>query len=615
VADAVEPLVEVSWFDLTTGLLGGVVVFLLGFERMTRALQAAAGSRLTELLGRLSNRPIVGAFSGAAVTAVIQSSSVTTVLTVGLVSAGVLSLAQAVGIIAGANLGTTITVQIVAFDVTRFASLMVASGFALSRWRRRPALEWPGTALLGLGLIFLGMGLMGGAVAPLRDEPAIADLLAATSGPLVAIVVGAVFTALVQSSSATVGIVVVLASQGLVDLPTAIAIALGAKIGTCVTAVIAAAGRGAPAKRAAAFHVLLNLGGALLWLPLIGPLSELIRMLSPSYPELSGTGRLAAETPRQLANAYTLFTAVNLLLVIGFTRPIARGLERLIAEPPVDLLAEARHLDVAALGTPAVALRLTRRELGRLGRRVVAMVRRGGIAALHGTLSELEHLEAEDDEVDALRAAVVNYLADLGRGELSDEQSDELALLLAAADDLEAIGDVVETNLVRLGHRRLEERFTVAESTQHVISDLHDRITEDLAVAVDAIERGDTETLGRLVDAAPQVTAMRDAALRRQADRLTEHGPERAAAYGREIELISHLYRVHGLTRRLARRELAAPAENDLPQVAPEEEGSSPVAAGEDRLPSRAPGAGRSPQVVSGEEVAEPAGPTSEAGA
>jgi phosphate:Na+ symporter len=554
-----------SWFDLISGLLGGLVIFLLGFERMTRALQSATGSRLTELLGRISDRPVVGALSGAAVTAVIQSSSITTVLTVGLVSAGVMTLAQAVGIIAGANLGTTITIQIVAFDVTRFASLMVAVGFGMSRWRRRPALERPGTALLGLGLIFLGMSLMGGAVGPLRDEPAVADLLAAATGPLVAVLLGALFTAVVQSSSATIGIVVVLASQGLVDLPVAIAISLGAKLGTCVTAVIAAIGRGAPAKRAAAFHVLLNLGGALLWLPLIGPLSELATLLSPSRPDLVGAARLAAETPRQLANAYTFFTAVNLLLVIGFTRPIARGLERLIPEPPYDPFAEARHLDAAALGTPAVALRLSRRELGRLGRRVVAMVRRGGVAAVRGTERELRDLEAADDEVDVLRAAIVAYLADLGRGELSDEQSDELAQLLAAADDLEAIGDVVETNLVRLGLQRLEERLTVAESTQEVIIDLHEHVTEDLALAVDAIERGDTELLAQLVESAHEVTEKRDAALRRQVERLTIHGPERAAAYGREIELISHLYRVHAMTRRLARRELAAPADGDVP--------------------------------------------------
>jgi phosphate:Na+ symporter len=586
--------VGVSWFDLISGLLGGLVIFLLGFERMTRALQSATGSRLTELLGRISDRPVVGAFSGAAVTAVIQSSSITTVLTVGLVSAGVMTLAQAVGIIAGANLGTTITIQIVAFDVTRFASLMVAVGFGMSRWRKRPALERPGTALLGLGLIFLGMNLMGGAVGPLRDEPAVADLLATTTGPLVAVLLGALFTAVVQSSSATIGIVVVLASQGLVDLPIAIAISLGAKLGTCVTAVIAAVGRGAPAKRAAAFHVLLNLGGALLWLPLIGLLSELATLLSPSRPDLVGAARLAAETPRQLANAYTFFTAVNLLLVIGFTRPIARGLERLIPEPPYDPFAEARHLDAAALGTPAVALRLARRELGRLGRRVVAMVRRGGVAALRGTERELRELEAADDEVDVIRAAIVTYLADLGRGELSDEQSDELAQLLAAADDLEAIGDVVETNLVRLGLQRLDERLTVAESTQEVISDLHDHVTEDLALAVDAIERGDTERLAQLVESAHEVTEKRDAALRRQVERLTVHGPERAAAYGREIELISHLYRVHSMTRRLARRELAAPADGDVPLS------DEPVAVGE----AGGDGSGSDPQPAEGGSTA-----------
>jgi phosphate:Na+ symporter len=565
-------VVEVSWFDLSTGLLGGVVVFLLGFERLTRAMQSAAGSKLTELLGRLSARPITGALSGASVTAVIQSSSVTTVLTVGLVSAGVLTLAQAVAIIAGANLGTTITIQIVAFDVTRFASLMVAVGFVLSRWRRRPTLERPGTALLGLGLVFLGMGLMGGAVAPLRDDPVVADLLVRASGPLVALAIGAVFTAIVQSSSATTGIVVVLASQGLVDLPTAIAIALGAKIGTCITAVIAAVGHGAGARRAATFHVLLNLGGALLWLPLIGPLAELTRWLSPSYPALEGTARLAAETPRQLANAYTLFTAINLLLVIGFTRPIARGLERLIREPAVDPLAEARHLDRAALGTPAVALRLARREIGRLGRRVVAMVRRGGLAALDGGAEELLAVELEDDEVDALRAAIVTYLAELGRGELSEAQSDELAQLLAAADDLEAIGDVVETNLVRLGTHRLEERFTYAESTRQLLGGLHERVTEDLALAVDALERGDHDTLAALLASAPQVTAMRDSAIRRQAERLTARGPERVTAYGRQIELIAHLYRVHALTRRLARRELATPVSGEPAPVSDDPE-------------------------------------------
>lgn len=550
---------EVSWFELVTGLLGGVVIFLLGFERLTTALQQAAGSRLAAVLARVSDRPVVGALTGAGVTALIQSSSVTTVLTVGFVSAGVMTLHQAIGVIAGANLGTTITVQIVAFDVVRFASTLVVVGFVLSRWRSRPAVTVPGGALLGLGLVFLGMGLMGSAMQPLRDLPVVVDLLRGAGGPVAALAIGAAFTALVQSSSATTGIVVVLASQGLVDLRTAIAIALGAKIGTCITAAIAAIGQPAAAKRTAAFHVLLNLGGAMLWLPLLDVLVAATTWLSPAAPDLTGTARLAAEVPRQLANAYTLFTAVNLLLVLPFTRPIARLLDRTFREAEVDPLAEARHLDVAVLGTPAVALELARREIARLGSKVVALVRAGGDVALHGTEADLDAVRRGDDAIDDLRAAIITYLADLGREELSDELSDEVSRLLSISDDLEAIGDVVATNLVRLGRKRLEELIDIAPSTRQVIVELHERVTEDLAVAVRAIGQRDDATLAELLATAGQVTRMRDAALDRQAGRLVEHGPERAAAYVREVELIAHLYRVHALTRRLARTDLTAP--------------------------------------------------------
>ncbi len=553
---------ELSWFDLTTGLLGGVVVFLLGFERMTRAMQSAAGSRLADGLARVSERPWLGALSGAGVTAIIQSSSVTTVLTVGFVSAGVMTLTQAVGVIAGANLGTTVTAQIVALDVTRFASLMIATGFGLSLLRRYPTLRQAGGGLLGLGLVFLGMDLMGGSVAPLREQPEIMELFQGAGGPIAALAFGAVFTALVQSSSATIGIVIVLASQGLVDLPTAIALSLGAKVGTCVTAGIASIGAGAPAKRAAAFHVLLNLGGALLWLPLIGVLTDIAIWLSPSSPELTGTARMAAETPRQVANAYTVFAAVNLLLVIGFTRRIARGLERLISDRPVDPLAVAKHLNVAMLETPAAALELTRAEIKRLGRRVVAMVRTGGQAALTGSAADLDAIESMDDEVDSLRAAIVTYLAELGQREVSAEQSAEVTRLLAATDELEAIGDVVEQGLVRLGHRRIDERIEVSPSTVEVIGGLLDQVTSNLEEAVAAVVEANREGVVTLLDQrVPEVKRRREEAMTRQALRLTDQGPQRALAYTRQVELISEIYRIHTLTKRLLRRQLTDPIE------------------------------------------------------
>jgi phosphate:Na+ symporter len=556
---------ELSWFDLTTGLLGGVVVFLLGFERMTRAMQSAAGSRLADGLARVSERPWLGALSGAGVTAIIQSSSVTTVLTVGFVSAGVMTLTQAVGVIAGANLGTTVTAQIVALDVTRFASLMIATGFVASVVRRYPSVRQAGGGLLGLGLVFLGMDLMGGAVAPLRDQPQVMELFRGAGGPIAALALGAVFTALVQSSSATIGIVIVLASQGLVDLPSAIAIALGAKVGTCVTAAIAAIGAGAPAKRTAAFHVLLNLGGAMLWLPLIGVLADIAIWMSPSAPALTGTARLAEETPRQVANAYTVFAAVNLLLVIGLTHPIARGLERLIPGRPVDPLSGARHLNIAMLDTPAAALELTRAEIRRLGEQVVAMVRHGGRAALGGTGADLDAIEPMDAEVDAIRAAIVTYLADLGQREVSAKQSAEIARLLAATDELEAMGDVVEHGFVRIGRRRLDEHLDVSPATVEVIGALLDEVVANLEEAVEAVAEANRQGVIALLDRAPAMKRRREEAMSRQARRLTAQGPHRAAAYTRQVELISEIYRIHTLTKRLLRRQLADPIDGETP--------------------------------------------------
>jgi phosphate:Na+ symporter len=560
-ADPPGERVSLSWFDLTTGLLGGVAIFLLGFERMTRAMQSAAGTRLADGLARVSERPLLGALSGAGITAVIQSSSITTVLTVGFVSAGVMTLTQAIGVIAGANLGTTVTAQIVAFDVTRFAMLMIAIGFALTFDRSRPTVRQAGGALLGVGMVFLGMDLMGAAVSPLREQPAIMELFHGAGGPIAALAFGAVFTAVVQSSSATIGIVIVLASQGLVDLPTGIAIALGAKVGTCVTALIASVGAGVGARRAASFHVLLNLGGALLWLPLIGVLADLATWLSPSFPELTGTARLAAETPRQVANAYTVFAAVNLLLVIGFTRPIAKGLERLLRERPVDPFATAQHLNVAMLDTPAAALELVRKEVRQLGALVVEMVDRGGAAALAGDARELDAVVEMDDEVDASRGAIVTYLAELGQREISEKQSAEIVRLLAAADELEGIGDAVENGVVRLGHRLRQEHIRMSPSTREVIRELLERVTGRLAAAVDAVAEANRTGVIALLDRAPEVKDQREAASTRQAHRLAGQGPGRASAYAREVELISEIYRIHTATKRLLRRQLGDPIE------------------------------------------------------
>jgi phosphate:Na+ symporter len=229
----------INWLNLAMGLFGGLAMFLFGMEQMSEGLKAAAGETLKDVLARLTKNRFMGALTGAFVTAILNSSSVTTVLVVGFISAGFMSLAQSVGVIMGANVGSTFTAQIVAFNVTQYALIMVAAGFLMLFTGKAENTRHYGSMVMGLGLVFYGMGVMGDAMLPLRSYQPFLDLMVRMENPLLGILVGAIFTGLVQSSAATTGIAIVMASSGLITLPAGIALAFGANLGTCVTAILA----------------------------------------------------------------------------------------------------------------------------------------------------------------------------------------------------------------------------------------------------------------------------------------------------------------------------------------------------------------------------------------
>lgn len=230
---------SVDWFFVLVGLFGGLALFLLGMQQMTDALRLVAGARARTMLERLTSNRIFGLFTGAMITAVVQSSSVTTVLVVGFISAGLMTLIQAVPVIFGSNVGTTITAQVIAFDVSAWALVLVALGFLFASTAKRETRKAQATAVMGLGLVFFGMVVMSEAVEPLRGYEPFISAMESLDNLVLGIIVGAVFTAIVQSSSATTGVVIVLASQGLITLDAGIALILGANIGTSVTAVLA----------------------------------------------------------------------------------------------------------------------------------------------------------------------------------------------------------------------------------------------------------------------------------------------------------------------------------------------------------------------------------------
>ncbi len=368
----------IDWWTMGMKLFGGLALFLFGMEQMADALKAVAGERMKVILAKLTTNRFMGAVTGAFVTAIIQSSSVTTVLVVGFITAGLMSMSQSIGVIMGANIGTTITAQIVAFKVTKIALLMVAVGFSMLFFSKQERIKQYGGMIMGLGMVFFGMSVMSDAMKPLRSYQPFLDLMTSMENPLIGILIAAGFTGLVQSSSATTGIVIVMATQGFITLEAGIALAFGANIGTCVTAMLAAIGKPREAVRAAVVHVLFNVFGVLLWVGFIPYLAQFVTMLSPAHPELSGIDRLAAEAPRQIANAHTVFNIANTLIFIGLTGQFARLVEWLVPDRPVEeeVIIQAKYLDEELLDTPSLALGRVRLEIGHMGDRVREMLQK-----------------------------------------------------------------------------------------------------------------------------------------------------------------------------------------------------------------------------------------------
>jgi phosphate:Na+ symporter len=547
-----------DWWTMGMQLFGGLALFLFGMEQMADALKAVAGERMKVILAKLTTNRFMGAATGAFVTAVIQSSSVTTVLVVGFITAGLMSMSQSVGVIMGANIGTTITAQIVAFKVTKLALLMIAVGFGMLFFSKQEKIKQYGGMLMGLGLVFFGMSVMSDAMKPLRSYQPFLDLMTRMENPFVGILVAALFTGLIQSSSATTGIVIVMASQGFITLNAGIALAFGANIGTCITALLASIGKPREAVRAAMVHVLFNVFGVLLWVGFIPYLAQFVTMLSPSHPELSGIDRLAAEAPRQIANAHTVFNVANTFIFIAFTSQFVRLVEKLVPDKPLDelVIARPKYLDEELISTPSLALERARMEIGHMGNRVLEMLERIMPAIANGNRSALKQVAKIDDEVDILHGHVVTYLGKISQKSLTDEQTRELLHLLGAVNDLENIGDIIETDLVLLGNKRIDQDVSISESTRVVLENLHETITLTVELALKAVADYDEKAAQEVVTRKGDITRLMESAAMHEAKRLVAEEPNRLAAYTLEMDILEKLKRIYYFAKRMSKAVL-----------------------------------------------------------
>jgi phosphate:Na+ symporter len=550
-----------AWGMMTVELLGGLAIFLFGMLQMEEGLKAVAGERMKGILAKLTVNRFMGVGTGALVTAVIQSSSVTTVLVVGFISAGLMTLSQSVGVIMGANIGTTITAQIVAFKITKAALGMIAVGFAMLFIARSDRTKHYGEMLMGLGMVFFGMHVMSEAMEPLRSYQPFLDLMKSMDNPLVGVLIATAFTALIQSSSASTGIVIVMAGQGFISLQAGIALAFGANIGTCATALLAVIGKPREAVRAALVHLGFNVCGVLIWLPFIGFIADLVTAISPSYPNLSGVDRLAAETPRQIANAHTFFNIANTLIFIWFTTQIARFVEWLVPDKPLAeeaVIVRTRYLQDELLSAPSLALDQVRMEIMHMGETVNAMLQGIMPAIIGGDRKVLEEIRQMDDTVDILHAGIIDYLAKISKQPLGDEQTRELMQLMEAASNLENIGDIVETNLVVLGHDRIRDKIQVGESTQQVLNGFQAAITKAVAAAVQAVGQRNERAGQVVIGMKNEINRIADSAAAHEARRLVAEEPNRIAAYTMEIEIIEKQKRIYYFAKRMAKTVMPA---------------------------------------------------------
>ena len=462
----------INWGFLTMGLFGGLSLFLYGMAKMSDGLKKAAGNQMRKILATLTKNRVVALFVGAFVTMVIQSSSATTVMLVSFVQAQLMTYVQSIGIILGANIGTTITAQLVAFKLTDYALLMIAVGFALTVFSKKESLRHIGEAILGFGILFFGMKIMSDSMKPLRSFEPFIDMMKGLENPFFGLMIGAAFTALIQSSSAFTGIVIVLAQQGLLTLEAGIPLILGANIGTCVTAGLASIGTIREAKRVALAHVLFNIGGVVIFVWLIPPLAELVRSLS-SVSGLSGMEKLAAETPRQIANAHTIFNISVGLIFLPFTGILAKQVYRLLPriEETKGIKPALWHLDDSQIATPAIAVKLAQTEMLRMIKILSRMLDSCFYPFIndepkqdevYAQLSLIDGIDMREEKIDFLEEHITNYLFQVSRGELNASQAEEAFSLISMADNMESVGDIIHRNIVPLIYKKqaLKEPFS-----------------------------------------------------------------------------------------------------------------------------------------------------------
>ncbi len=506
---------DLAWSRIFIGVAGGLAFFLYGMDLMSSGMKRTAGNKMRAILASLTKNRVIALIVGAFVTMVIQSSSATTVMLVSFVQAGLLNSVQSMGVILGADIGTTITAQMIAFKLTDYALLMVAAGFAFKMLGKTAKTRSIGEIILGFGILFFGMKLMSDSMKPLRTYPVFLDLMENLENPFMGIFIGAAFTAVIQSSSATTGVLIVLAQQGLISLEAGIPVIFGANIGTCVTAVLAGIGASREAKRVAIAHVMFKLAGVMLFVFWIPWFAQIIRALAEQF----GSG-----TARQLANAHTIFNVSLGIVFLPFIRFFSGVIYRIFPEKeqPKSREIKTHHIDDAVLATPSLAIDLARAEMSRMAGLLGKMLHAIIIPflsdekqiskeassdedakylireipkqdAVFPELTLLEGIDLREEKIDFLEEKISLYLTRIAQKNISRRQAKEVFGMVSIVKDIESMADIIHRNMIPLIAKKKNLQFDFSAEGKEELMIYHSKVSKQIGLLRRAFLEPDLE--------------------------------------------------------------------------------------------------------------------------
>ncbi|WP_076757731.1 Na/Pi cotransporter family protein [Edaphobacillus lindanitolerans] len=526
---------ELNWQEMLFQFLGGLGIFLFSIKYMGDGLQKAAGDRLRDILDRFTTNPFMGVLVGIVVTVLIQSSSGTTVIVVGLVSAGFMKLRQAIGVIMGANIGTTITAFIIGFDVGAYALPIMGLGAFLLFFFKNDKLKNLGEVIFGFGGLFLGLELMSGGMKPLSSLPAFLDMTVTMSEhSLLGVVVGTVFTLIVQSSSATVGILQGLYAENLIDLKGALPVLFGDNIGTTITAILAALGASVAARRAAATHVLFNVLGTIVFMILLVPFTAYISWLS---------GTLGLEPKMQIAFAHGTFNVANTIIQFPLIGMWAYIVTKIIPGEEVTIEFRPKHLDQSFIHqSPSIAIGQAKEEILRMGEYAVR-----GLNETYDYLktSDKKHSETAyqlEDAINSLDRSITDYLVQISAESISAVESERHVILMETARDIERIGDHFE-NIIELIDYREAHRVVMTEGAMADLDEMFTLTIDTVRRSLEALDQHDAEVAREVAEKEDLIDKMERKFRKKHIQRLNE-GECSAQAGIVFVDIVSNLERI-----------------------------------------------------------------------